>query len=112
MEAGSDIGHHTKWNFSMEKCPSKDFIKSKVDISPVAIAFDITHNFQFIGNVSKKSNGLVYMSLCDTSNYLDQLTKFFLLLSEYLQCKRRRHGRWRCRGTRSSHCRLWLHQRK
>jgi len=51
MEAGSDIGHHTKWNFSMEKCPSKDFIKSKVDISPVAIAFDITHNFQFIGNL-------------------------------------------------------------
>ncbi|VYS44904.1 unnamed protein product [Arabidopsis thaliana] len=49
-KAGSDIGHHTKWNFSMEKCPSKDFIKSKVDISPVAIAFDITHNFQFIGN--------------------------------------------------------------
>lgn len=63
MEAGSEIGYHGKWNFSMKKCPSVDFIKSKVDISPVVISFDIAQEFGSIGNVSKKSNGLVYISL-------------------------------------------------
>ncbi|EFH68435.1 hypothetical protein ARALYDRAFT_311464 [Arabidopsis lyrata subsp. lyrata] len=50
-KAGSEIGYHGKWNFSMEKCPSVDFIKSKVDISPVVISFDIADEFHFIGNV-------------------------------------------------------------
>ncbi|CAE5956452.1 unnamed protein product [Arabidopsis arenosa] len=57
-KAGSEIGYHGKWNFSMEKCPSVDFIKSKVDISPVVISFDIADEFHFIGNGIYKVSGV------------------------------------------------------
>lgn len=50
---GSKTGFHGKWQFKIETSPSVDFIKDKVNISPVAIAFEVDANFSALKQVSK-----------------------------------------------------------
>ncbi|KAG7652950.1 Peptidase C1A papain C-terminal [Arabidopsis suecica] len=43
-------GHHEKWDFSIEENATAEFIREKLDFSPVAISFHVADNeFQAIG---------------------------------------------------------------
>ncbi|XP_033138369.1 pro-cathepsin H [Brassica rapa] len=44
-KAGSKTGFHGKWQFQTEISPSADFIKARVEHSPVAISFEVDTDF-------------------------------------------------------------------
>lgn len=54
MKAGSKTGFHGKWQFQTEISPSADFIKARVEHSPVAISFEVDTDFHELKKVSKK----------------------------------------------------------
>ncbi|RID40139.1 hypothetical protein BRARA_J00204 [Brassica rapa] len=63
-------GFHGKWQFQTEISPSADFIKARVEHSPVAISFEVDTDFHELKKVSKKKGATCVLR--DTTEPLEE----------------------------------------